>query len=112
MATLFSIFAWGMPWAEKPGGLQFMGLGKTSDTTERLSAHALTRAKCIIYNFMLIDTNYLASNFRALYCIYKRHNGSSKHGKQYIVSQAIQNYKIYGKILIMVKVLFLTQPPV
>ena len=74
--------------------------------------HMHSHAKCIIYNFVIIDTNYLASNFRALYCIYKRHNGSSKRGKQYTVSQAIQNYKIYGKILTMVKELFLTQPPV
>ena len=25
MATHFSILAWGIPWTEKPGGLQFMG---------------------------------------------------------------------------------------
>ena len=55
-----------MPGTEKPGRLQFMGLGKKSDMTERLSAHALTHAKCIIYNFVIIDTNYLTSNFRAL----------------------------------------------
>ena len=62
-----------MPGTEKPGRLQFMGLGKKSDMTERLSAHALTHAKCTIYNFVIIDTNYLTSNFRALYCIYKRY---------------------------------------
>ena len=26
MATHSSILAWGMPWTEEPGGLQFMGL--------------------------------------------------------------------------------------
>ena len=26
MATHTSILAWGIPWTEKPGGLQFMGL--------------------------------------------------------------------------------------
>ena len=26
MATHSSILAWGIPWIEKPGGLQFMGL--------------------------------------------------------------------------------------
>ena len=32
MATHYSILAWEIPWTEKPGGLQSMGLQK-SDTT-------------------------------------------------------------------------------
>ena len=36
MATHSSILAWKIPWAEEPGGLQSMGGGKESDTTERL----------------------------------------------------------------------------
>ena len=32
MATLFSIFAWRIPWTEEPGGLQSMGL-QESDMT-------------------------------------------------------------------------------
>ena len=33
MATNSSIFAWEIPWTEEPGGLQFMGVTKESDTT-------------------------------------------------------------------------------
>ena len=33
MATHSSILAWGIPWTEEPGGLQFTG-GQESDTTE------------------------------------------------------------------------------
>ena len=33
MATHYSILAWEIPWTEKPGGLQSMGLQK-SDTTQ------------------------------------------------------------------------------
>ena len=36
MATHSSILAWRIPWTEKPGGLQSMGLQEL-DTTERLS---------------------------------------------------------------------------
>jgi len=28
MTTHFSILAWGIPWTEEPGGLQFIGLQK------------------------------------------------------------------------------------
>ena len=38
MATHSSILAWKMPWTEKPGRLQSMGL-KESDTTEQLTEH-------------------------------------------------------------------------
>ena len=38
MATHSSTLAWKIPWTEKPGRLQSMGLGK-SDTTERLHFH-------------------------------------------------------------------------
>ena len=31
-ATHSSILAWGIPWTEKPGGLQSMGSQKKSDT--------------------------------------------------------------------------------
>ena len=41
MATLSSILAWRIPWAEEPGGLQSMG-SQESDTNERL---ILTRAE-------------------------------------------------------------------
>ena len=40
MATHSSILAWEIPWTEKPGGLQFMGL-QESDTTEWLNTHVL-----------------------------------------------------------------------
>ena len=30
-ATHFSIFAWVIPWTEKPGGLQFMGLQRVEE---------------------------------------------------------------------------------
>ena len=33
MATHYSILAWEIPWTEKPGELQSMGLQKESDTT-------------------------------------------------------------------------------
>ena len=38
MATHSSILAWKMPWTEKPGRLQSMGL-KESDSTEQLTEH-------------------------------------------------------------------------
>ena len=37
MATHSSILALGIPWTEEPGGLQSMGVGKESGTTERLT---------------------------------------------------------------------------
>ena len=37
MATHSSILAWRIPWTEEPGGLQFMGASKESDTAERLT---------------------------------------------------------------------------
>ena len=37
MATHSSILAWGIPWTDKPGGLQSIGLQKESDTTELLT---------------------------------------------------------------------------
>ena len=39
MATHSSILAWKFPWTEEPGGLQFMGLQKESDTLEQLNTH-------------------------------------------------------------------------
>ena len=33
MATCSSILAWEIPWTDKPGGLQFMGLQKELGTT-------------------------------------------------------------------------------
>ena len=33
MASCSSILAWEIPWTDKPGGLQFMGLQKELDTT-------------------------------------------------------------------------------
>ena len=38
MAPHSSTFAWKIPWTEKPGGLQSMGLLE-SDTTEQLHFH-------------------------------------------------------------------------
>ena len=38
MAAHCSMFAWTIPWAEEPGGLQSMG-SQESDTTERLNRH-------------------------------------------------------------------------
>ena len=40
MATHSGILAWRIPQTEEPGGLQSMGSGKESDTTERLNTHA------------------------------------------------------------------------
>ena len=37
MATHSSILAWGIPWTDKPGGLQSIGSQKESDTTEQLT---------------------------------------------------------------------------
>ena len=37
MATCSSILAWEIPWTDKPGGLQFMGLQKELGTTWWLS---------------------------------------------------------------------------
>ena len=34
MATHSSMLAWGIPLIEEPGGLQFSGIEKESDTTE------------------------------------------------------------------------------
>ena len=34
MATHLSILAWGIPWTEEPGGLQFIGSQRVSNTTE------------------------------------------------------------------------------
>ena len=33
MTTHFNILAWKIPWTEKSGGLQFMGLQRESDMT-------------------------------------------------------------------------------
>ena len=38
MVTHSRIFAWKIPWTEKPGRLQAMG-SQRSDTTERLHSH-------------------------------------------------------------------------
>ena len=40
MATHSSIFAWEIPWTEKPGGLQSMGC-KELETTEQLTLSPL-----------------------------------------------------------------------
>ena len=39
IATHSSTLAWKIPWTEEPGRLQFMGLCKESDMTERLPFH-------------------------------------------------------------------------
>ena len=41
IATHSSILAWGVPWTEEPGGLQYMGLQEL-DTTERVTHHQHT----------------------------------------------------------------------
>ena len=38
MATHFSVFAWNIPWTEKPGGLQSQGR-KESDMTKHAKKH-------------------------------------------------------------------------
>ena len=40
-----SILAWEIPWTEKPGGLQSMGVTKESDTTERLTPPSVILVK-------------------------------------------------------------------
>ena len=42
MAPHSSTFAWKIPWTEKPGGLQSMGLLEL-DTTEQLHFHTLEK---------------------------------------------------------------------
>ena len=37
MATHSSVFAWGIPWTEEPGGLQATGVTKESGMTEQLN---------------------------------------------------------------------------
>ena len=39
-ATYSSILAWEIPWTAEPGGLQFMGITKKSDLTERLNTQS------------------------------------------------------------------------
>ena len=39
MATHSSILAWRIPWTEELGGLQYTGLQRVGDTTERLHFH-------------------------------------------------------------------------
>ena len=43
MATHSSFLAWRIPWTEKPGGLQSMGLQKESDTTVQLNTHSVNK---------------------------------------------------------------------
>ena len=40
MGTHSSILAWRIPWTEEPGGLQFMGSQKESDTTGHTYTHS------------------------------------------------------------------------
>ena len=43
MATNSSILVWEIPWTEKPGGLQYMGLQESqSDTTEQLNKNSFS----------------------------------------------------------------------
>ena len=37
MASHSTVLVWRIPWTEETGGLQFMGLDKELDTTERLN---------------------------------------------------------------------------
>ena len=37
MAPHSSVLAWRIPWMEKPGGLESMGVAKESDMTQQLS---------------------------------------------------------------------------
>ena len=46
MATHSSILAWEIPWTEKPGGLQSMGLQRVN-TTEQLTLSLL-----LLYSFL------------------------------------------------------------
>jgi len=39
MATHSSILAWEIPWTEGPGGLQYMGVTKELDMTQRLNTN-------------------------------------------------------------------------
>ena len=61
MATHSSILAWKIPWTEKPGGLQSMGLQRVGHNlvTER----ACTRVSSI--SFPKGNTNSLTLSFRA-----------------------------------------------
>ena len=51
MATHSSILAWRIPWKEKPGGLQSMGLKKESDMTEQLN-HNRRMYHSFIHSFL------------------------------------------------------------
>ena len=43
IATHSSVPAWRIPWAEKPGGLPFMGSQKSGTRLKKLGTHAGTR---------------------------------------------------------------------
>ena len=60
LATHCSVLAWRIPWAEKPGGLQFMGLQKNQSRLKQLSTQACTfiREECDVcekLNFTNLD---------------------------------------------------------
>ena len=47
MATYSCILAWEIPWTEKPGGLQSIGLQQESDVTEH-NTHVETESRLVI----------------------------------------------------------------
>ena len=46
MATLSSILAWGIPWAEESGGLQFVGLQRVRHNRGDLTQRIIDLALC------------------------------------------------------------------
>ena len=54
MATYSSIFAWRIPWKEKPGGLRSMVSRKELDTTECLKQQCLEIQLTIIWSIVEI----------------------------------------------------------
>ena len=72
IATCSSILAWEIPWTEKPGGVQFMGL-QESDTTESacayMHAHTHTHTQQVYHAGCS-----MSAHVGELHAIFKREN--------------------------------------
>ena len=57
MATHFSILAWRIPWAEEPGGLQFIGLQRVGhDLSDIVHTYSLQLRVCMPQLKILLAT--------------------------------------------------------
>ena len=66
MAIHSSISAWRIPWTEKPGGLQFIGLQKVGHNSACM--HAYTLVKCDQRTKLEVFTGY-TENYHRNHCI-------------------------------------------